>query len=279
LTNSLYPQALMNVGLWAEMDDGLYNYGILVRADDDNYTPHMPKYNYGVYAEARNADSTGIAVYGSAYYCDSTIGVYANAYLGAVNIGLYAKAPSGANDWAGYFDGDIWCTGDIWGAEKHFKIDHPQDPENKYLTHASMESPEMLNVYSGTIILDANGEASVILPDYFEDINKDYRYQLTAIGAPAPNLYIAEEIVNNSFRISGGNPGMKVSWEVMGVRDDPYARINPMQVEMDKNDRERGKYLHPEAYGLDDSYGIHTDARREFPERDNPEWIEEVGKK
>jgi len=274
-----YPQSGSNFGVWSETKDGLYNIGVRARAYDDISTSHRTRYNYGIFSLAENADSTGIAVYGRAYYCDSTIGMYADTYGGAVNIGLFARAPSGANDWAGYFDGDVWITGNVWAADKFFKTDHPQDPANKYLTHASMESSEMLNVYSGTIVLDGNGEAAVALPDYFEDINKDFRYQLTAIGAPGPNLYIAEEINNNSFKIAGGNPGMKVSWEVTGVRNDPYAQAHPMQVEIEKNDREKGKYIHPELYGLDDSYGIQTNARREAPQRNAPEWLEEIGKK
>jgi hypothetical protein len=30
--------------------------------------------------------------------------------------------------------------------------------------------------------------------NWFGALNKDFRYQLTAIGAPGPNLHIAEEI-------------------------------------------------------------------------------------
>jgi hypothetical protein len=57
----------------------------------------------------------------------------------------------------------------------------------------------------------AGGEAVVQLPDWFETLNADFRYQLTAIGAPGPNLYIAQEVQGNSFRLAGGSPGMKVS--------------------------------------------------------------------
>jgi hypothetical protein len=52
----------------------------------------------------------------------------------------------------------------------------------------------MKNVYDGVVILDKKGEAEVDLSDWFSALNKDYRYQLTAIGAPGPNLYIAKEI-------------------------------------------------------------------------------------
>ena len=50
----------------------------------------------------------------------------------------------------------------------------------------------MKNIYDGIAILDANGEAEIEFPDWFSALNKDFRYQLTAVGAPGPNLHIAE---------------------------------------------------------------------------------------
>ncbi len=128
-------------------------------------------------------------------------------------------------------------------------IDHPLDPENAYLSHTVVAAPEMMNIYSGTVILDETGTAVVELPSWFEALNQDVRYQLTAIGAPAPNLYIAQEIRNGLFTIAGSKPGMKVSWLVTGVRHDPYAQVHRLSVEAAKPAHERGSYLHPEAYG------------------------------
>ena len=102
-----------------------------------------------------------------------------------------------------------------------------------------------MNVYDGVVFLDTNGEAWVELPEWFEDLNKDYRYQLTAIGAPAPGLYIAHEIENNRFQIAGGTPGLKVSWQVTGIRHDPYAEAHPILVEEGKPEEEIGTYLYP----------------------------------
>ena len=68
----------------------------------------------------------------------------------------------------------------------------------------------MKNVYDGVIELDNKGEAKVQLPEWFSALNKDYRYQLTAIGAPGPNLYIAEEIsesILNNISSLIHNPG------------------------------------------------------------------------
>ena len=48
------------------------------------------------------------------------------------------------------------------------------------------------------------------LPDYFQAINRDFHYQLTAIGAPAPNLHVAREIADNEFLIAGPRSGSEL---------------------------------------------------------------------
>jgi hypothetical protein len=145
---------------------------------------------------------------------------------------------------------------------KLFRIDHPLDPANKYLSHASVESPDLKTFYDGIVELDSNGEAVVELPQWFETLNKDFRYQLTGIGGFAP-VYIAEEITNNRFKISGGNPRTRISWQVTGIRHDPVAKANPMVVEEDKPDDEKGYYQNPEAYGQPKERGIRF---KRFPE-------------
>jgi hypothetical protein len=153
---------------------------------------------------------------------------------------------SGGYD-AGYFSGDVDITGTLSKGGGSFKIDHPLDPENKYLYHSFVESPDMLNVYNGNITLDNKGEVIVQLPEYFEALNMEYRYQLTCIGGFAP-VYIAEKILNNRFKIAGGTSGMEVSWQVTGIRHDPYANQNRIQVEVEKSDKEKGHYIHYKEY-------------------------------
>jgi hypothetical protein len=154
------------------------------------------------------------------------------------------------------FYNDLTVNGNISKGGGSFKIDHPLDPTNKNLYHSFVESPEMMNVYNGNIVLDANGEAIVTMADWFEALNKDFRYQLTAIGAPGPNLYIAEKINGNQFRIAGGTAGMEVSWQVTGVRQDAYANENRIKVEELKKPENQGKYLHPTAFGQPKEMGI-----------------------
>src|SRR5918997_6024145 len=106
-------------------------------------------------------------------------------------MGVYGKGITGL---AAYLDGNVTITGNLQKAGGSFKIDHPLDPANKYLSHSFVESPDMKNVYDGVVVLDRKGKAEINLPDWFGALNKNFRYQLTAIGAPGPNLYIAEEI-------------------------------------------------------------------------------------
>ena len=153
-------------------------------------------------------------------------------------------------------NGNLSVSGAISAGVKDFKIDHPLDPANKYLYHASVESSEMMNIYTGTAMMDLSGSAVVTLPDWFEAVNGDFRYQLTAIGAPAPNLHIGREISNHQFVIAGGQSGMKVSWQVTGVRHDAFAKAHPLRVSVQKAKGERGYYLHPELYGAPMEKGL-----------------------
>jgi hypothetical protein len=152
--------------------------------------------------------------------------------------------------------GNINISGNLTvSGNKNFRIDHPLDPANKYLFHAAIESSEVLNLYSGNTVLDASGEAVVQLPDWFEVINKDFRYQLTPIGAPGRDLYVAEEVSGGHFKIAGGKPGGKISWQVSGVRNDAWEKAHPMVVEADKG-AQRGQYLTPELYGAPETARI-----------------------
>jgi len=157
---------------------------------------------------------------------------------------------------AGEFLGDVSVSGNLSKGGGSFKIDHPVDPANKYLYHSFVESPDMMNIYNGVITLDAAGEAIVELPEWFGALNRDFRYLLTAIGAPGPTLYIAEEVNDNHFKIAGGSPRMKVSWQVTGIRQDAWANAHRIPVEQDKAAGERGYYLHPELFGQPDQRSV-----------------------
>jgi hypothetical protein len=142
-------------------------------------------------------------------------------------------------------------TGSLSKGSGTFVIDHPQDPKNKLLFHSFVESPDVLNIYDGIISIDKNGEAIVQLPEYFEALNKDFQYLVRPIDAPAPNLYIKEGVKNNKFKISGGVPNEEVSWQVTGIRHDPFILANPIVTEVRKSSDslvDQGEYIYPEYY-------------------------------
>lgn len=159
-----------------------------------------------------------------------------------------AVHPTQPYTYAGMFEGDVRVYGTLRKNADHFQIDHPLDPENRYLEHCAIESNEMKNVYDGTVILDENGQGLVTLPEWFDALNENFRYQLTPIGSPAPDLHIASEIDAGSFKIAGGRASLKVCWQVTGTRRDPWAQAHPMQVEIEKLEAERGYYIYPELY-------------------------------
>jgi hypothetical protein len=214
------------------------NYGVYGYHDGSHNYGYLGGLSYGVYGRSH---TTYAAVCGS------------NTTNDADATGVYGSCPDG---YGGYFTGKCYVSGRFDCPDKHFKIDHPLDPENMYLDHACVESSERKNVYDGTVVLDQRGEAWIALPDWFEALNCDFRYQLTPIGAPGPNLYIAQKIANGCFAIAGGTPGMEVCWMVTGVRHDPYALAHPMQVEVEKPEIERGSYMHPELYGMPDTMSV-----------------------
>ncbi len=232
------------------------------------------KNGYGVYGYTERAEAAGVygtnaaggaAVIGIGNSTQSPSGYFrndngflnavglqgqCNAGLGVVGygrVGVYG-APLGNGGYAGYFQGDVQVTGTLSAATKHFKIDHPLDPAHKYLVHASVESSEQLNTYSGNTLLDSDGKATIDMPEWFQAENSDCRYQLTCVGGYAP-VYVDREMDHNQFAIAGGKPGLKVSWQVTAVRADAYAKHHPLQVEQEKTGTEAGKYLNPEDFG------------------------------
>jgi hypothetical protein len=167
----------------------------------------------------------------------------------------FPGGPAFASGPAASFTGSVDVTGDFTATAKSFVIDHPLDPAGKYLAHVSVESSEQANLYSGNVVLDDNGEAVVSLPAWAEAINEDFRYQLTCVGRAAP-VYVADEVAGNEFRIAGGVAGLKVSWQLTGIRKDAWAKAHPLVVEQDKPEADQGYFRHPELFGSDQQHSI-----------------------
>jgi hypothetical protein len=198
-----------------------------------------------------NSSVGGLSVLGLAFG-DGSTGVYGSVVSGSDAWGVWGHSASPGGE-AGHFSGDVNVVGTLAKSAGSFKIDHPLDPEHKYLSHSFVESPDMMNVYNGNIVTDGEGFATVELPEWFEALNRDFRYQLTVIANGDQTAFvqamIAQEIENNQFRIRTSAPLTKVSWQVTGIRHDPYAEANRIQVEEMKPTKLRGLYRHPELYG------------------------------
>jgi hypothetical protein len=195
----------------------------------------------GIFGATNSNDAYAAGVFGQATKAGSAKGIWGYA-PGNNTIAIYGDG-AGAGAWAGFFQGKVHVNGTLSKAAGSFKIDHPLDPMNKYLSHSFVESPDMMNIYDGNVVLDSRGEATIKMPDYFEALNKDFRYQLTAIGKPSPGVYVSQEITGNTFRIAGGAPNGKISWMVTGIRHDTYANEHRIPVEEVKPAGERGTLL------------------------------------
>jgi len=196
----------------------------------------------GVYGENMSGGGFGIAgrsnvpagAFGASVFGDNTAGGLAGLFNGTVRVNGTLFIPGG----------------------KAFSLDYPGDEQNRVLNHIAVESSDMMNLYNGNIDTDSDGNATVELPPYFEALNRDFRYQLTVIGQFA-QAFVAEEVVNNRFSIKTDKPGVRVSWQVTGIRQDAYANAHRIQVEVEKPEGERGKYLTPKEHGQPASAGVY----------------------
>jgi hypothetical protein len=138
-----------------------------------------------------------------------------------------------------------------------FVIDHPSDPGNKVLRHSFVESPDMLNIYTGEAKFQ-NGKCKVFLPPYFKHLNgspfknRDMTFQFTSIAGPQIIWGEWEEegdliVINVSGQKPDGSPAHGMFyWLVTSVRHDKFAEKNRIIVEEEK--KEKGSYIHPECF-------------------------------
>ena len=197
---------------------------------------------YGIYGTSEN-----VSIYGESASGDGIDG------LSTSGNGIYGQSENG---YAGFFDGNVHISGTCCAmGTASAQIDDPLDPANKYLNQSLVASPDMLDILSDNVTTDAGGNASVQLPPYFEALNTDFRYQLTVVGQFSQAI-ISSKVKDNSFTIKTDKPNVEVSWQVTGVRHDPYAVAHPIQPEQAKPANEQGMYLHPRELGQPASLGL-----------------------
>ena len=223
---------------------------------------------FGVFGESpafgvRGPTTDGAAVYGLA--SGIGVGVFGQGLVGVFGqtngfeTSQAIRGDNGSSNTVGYagaFLGRVGVFGTLFKEGGAFKIDHPLDPANKYLNHSFIESPDMKNLYDGVVTLDENGEALVELPEWFEALNRDFRYQLTCIGGHAP-VFIADEIDRPSLphrRRLAGPEGV-----VAGHRRSATIRTRRTTASSSKKSKprsEKGTYMYPDGYGMPRSMGM-----------------------
>jgi hypothetical protein len=242
-------------------DSGIHNYGVYGFVDNAWQSAYGVR-GYATGGEDENYGVKGTASGGKGY----RYGLHAEASGTDSCYGVYGARNNSVQDYAVYSYGNLHVTGTSTKGGGGFRIDHPQDPENMYLSHSDVSSPDMKNIYDGVVKLDADGEAVVELPPYFDALNENFRYQLTPIGASMPGLYIAQKMEKNRFIIAGGKPFTEVSWMVTGIRKDNLAKSKSIAVETLKDTDKQGRYQNPELFG----YGIEKSVDYEHLQN-NPE--------
>jgi len=220
----------------------------------------------GVYGGAiANSGTT----YGGFFESNSTSGrgVYGQATdtgAGSTPYGVRGLCSTETLGFGVFALGDMGATG-----IKSFRIDHPTDPANKYLLHYSSESPFPQNFYNGNVTTDADGYAWVELPEYFAEINTNFKYQLTVVDDEDETGFvqakISKKIQGNRFQIRTNAPNVEVSWRVDADRNDLRIKAKRPTDEREKTGLEKGKYQHPEYYNLPKEMGMDYS-----PERDSP---------
>ena len=128
---------------------------------------------------------------------------YTDSSLDTESYAIYGYGNSILGEYGGYFVGDVHATGTITAGVKSFKIDHPLDPANKYLSHSFVESPDMMNIYNGNVVTDASGKDPVFVGRIREDISHPRGIDLWVVadnirkGAALNSVQIAEKLAKN----------------------------------------------------------------------------------
>jgi hypothetical protein len=99
-----------------------------------------------------------------------------------------------------------------------------------------------------------------VLPEWFEALNRDFRYQLTVVDEADTVGFVQAKVVRkvagNRFTLRTSAPRVEVSWQVTGIRHDAIAERHRIPVEEDKPEAERGKYLYPVEQGQPAEEGV-----------------------
>jgi hypothetical protein len=145
-------------GSYTKVVYGSYSHGHI-------YSPNQGTV-YGAYCEAAHDNNSGTTAYG-----------------------VYGTASGAANNYAGYFAGNVQVTGSLSKGSGTFLIDHPVAPAEKDLVHGFVESSEYLLVYRVKVKLVAGAaqvdldEALGFTPGTFARLTQDRDAFIASRGA------------------------------------------------------------------------------------------------
>jgi hypothetical protein len=78
---------------------------------------------------------------------------------------------------------------------------------------------------------------------------------------------VGSKIAGNEFTIRTDKPGVEVSWQVTGVRQDAWANAHRIPVEEEKPEKERDHYIHPELFNQPKEKSIEWAKHPEFQKK------------
>jgi hypothetical protein len=159
-----------------------------------------------------------VGVRGRSFTGDGVFGSCADQPKGpkTTGNGIHCQAPRSSPDaqtgpFAGRFDGDVKISGKLYVG-------------NTLVAYAALRQSSLV-LAAGMVALDRKGEAMVPLPRGTGNLHANFRYQLTPVGGPAPNLHVAQPIRGDKFKIAGGTGRIRVSWQVTGELKDRRVAI------------------------------------------------------
>jgi hypothetical protein len=122
----------------------------------------------------------------------------------------------------------VWNGTQTCSNGKTFIIDHPNDPQNKYLVHACLEGPEAGVFYRGKGTIQNNHSATITLPQYVRKLAYDFTVQLTPIRtSPTKSSQLtSSKVIDGVFTVYGANGSF--FWLV-------YAKRHSIEAEMQKS--------------------------------------------
>jgi len=156
-----------------------------------------------------------------------TFGISGSGIVGGTGTSAYvpiwtASGTNLQNSIMQQFESTMIISGQLKAQTKSFKIDHPLDPQNKYLEHGSLEGPEHGIYQRGRG--SGYGPVTINLPSYFTALSED-SYSIVVTSRNNTQLYVTNSNPN-SFTVSRIGPFnfikkyIEFDYLIIGERND-----------------------------------------------------------